>query len=126
MTPTGSMRRAPRRSCSRSAGCSPTRSRSCSPCERGTPRCSTAPICRCSGVGGLDREVTLELLAREAGRAVAGEVAERMYEATAGNPLALLEVAPEAARLDRRRARGPGAGVATDHRGVPAPLGAAP
>jgi DNA-binding CsgD family transcriptional regulator len=51
------------------------------------------------GIGGLDRQVALELLAREAGAPLAGDVADRMYEATAGNPLALLEVASEAARL---------------------------
>ncbi len=47
-------------------------------------------------VTGLDLDGTLELLTREAGEAIAGDVAERLYEATAGNPLALLEVAPEA------------------------------
>jgi DNA-binding CsgD family transcriptional regulator len=48
-------------------------------------------------VSGLDRRGTLELLTREAGDALAADVAERLYKATAGNPLALLEVAPEAA-----------------------------
>lgn len=50
-------------------------------------------------VAGLDRHGTLELLAREAGAALAGDVAEWLYKATAGNPLALLEAAPEAAGL---------------------------
>jgi DNA-binding CsgD family transcriptional regulator len=47
-------------------------------------------------VGGLDRHATLELLTREAGHSLAADVAERLYEATAGNPLGLLEVAPQA------------------------------
>ena len=50
-------------------------------------------------VGGLDRALALELLAREAGSPIPGDVADRMYEATAGNPLAMLEVAPAAASL---------------------------
>lgn len=50
-------------------------------------------------VSGLRRHVALELLAREARAPIPGEVADRMYEATAGNPLALLEVASQAASL---------------------------
>jgi DNA-binding CsgD family transcriptional regulator len=48
-------------------------------------------------VAGLDRHGTLELFARETRGPVTRDVAERLYEATAGNPLALLEVAPDAA-----------------------------
>lgn len=48
-------------------------------------------------VAGLDREGTLELLAREAGGTTASDVAGRIYEATAGNPLALLEISADAA-----------------------------
>src|SRR3954454_1511025 len=47
-------------------------------------------------VPGLDRADAAELL-REAH--VGGDAAERLYRATGGNPLALLELAPEAARL---------------------------
>ena len=50
-------------------------------------------------VGGLDRRATRELLTREAGHEPAGDVVERLYEATVGNPLALLEMAPGAAGL---------------------------
>src|SRR3954447_16046225 len=46
-------------------------------------------------VPGLDRADAAELL-REAH--VGGDAAERLYRATGGNPLALLELAPEAAR----------------------------
>jgi DNA-binding CsgD family transcriptional regulator len=58
-------------------------------------------------VGGLDRAVALQLLAREAGAPVARDVADRMYEATAGNPLALLEVASEATWLTGTGLAGP-------------------
>jgi len=58
-------------------------------------------------VGGLDRLVALELLAREAGAPVAGDVADRMYEATAGNPLALLEVASEVTKFSGAGLAGP-------------------
>jgi DNA-binding CsgD family transcriptional regulator len=47
-------------------------------------------------VAGLDRADAAELLARTD---VPVEVRERLYRATGGNPLALLELAPEAARL---------------------------
>jgi DNA-binding CsgD family transcriptional regulator len=61
-------------------------------------------------VTGLDREETRELLTRAAGHAPSDEVARRLYEATAGNPLALLELAPVAA------------GVAAFEIDVPVPL----
>jgi len=48
-------------------------------------------------VTGLDRQETRELLTRAAGQAPTRAVARRLYEATGGNPLALLEVAPVAA-----------------------------
>jgi DNA-binding CsgD family transcriptional regulator len=47
-------------------------------------------------VPGLDRADATQLLSRED---VPDDVLERLYRATAGNPLALLELAPEAARL---------------------------
>jgi DNA-binding CsgD family transcriptional regulator len=46
---------------------------------------------------GLDRQGTRELLTRAAGHAPTESVARQLYAATAGNPLALLEVAPVAA-----------------------------
>lgn len=52
-------------------------------------------------IGGLDRQVALDLLVREAREPVPGEVADRLYEATGANPLALLEVAADAAGLVR-------------------------
>jgi DNA-binding CsgD family transcriptional regulator len=45
---------------------------------------------------GLDREASEALLARHAGRAVSAELADRLFLATAGNPLALVELANEA------------------------------
>lgn len=43
-------------------------------------------------LGGLDASATAELLAAAGGRSVAPRVAERLRAATAGNPLALIEV----------------------------------
>ena len=77
-------------------------------------------------VTGLDRHGTRELLSRAAGHAPTDDVARRLYEATAGNPLALLEVAPGRGRRRRLRDRRSRPGVTADHRGVPAPLRAAP
>src|ERR1700729_1565017 len=48
-------------------------------------------------VTGLDGQGTRELLTRMAGHAPSEDVARRLFTATAGNPLALLEVAPAAA-----------------------------
>jgi DNA-binding CsgD family transcriptional regulator len=48
-------------------------------------------------VPGLDRATAAELLR---GADVGGDAVERLYLATAGNPLALLELAPEASRLN--------------------------
>jgi DNA-binding CsgD family transcriptional regulator len=50
-------------------------------------------------LGGLDRQAAAALLAREAREHVDADVADRLYRATAGNPLALLELAPEASQL---------------------------
>ncbi len=47
-------------------------------------------------VAGLDRADAAELLSR---MEISGDVVERLYRTTAGNPLALRELAPEAARL---------------------------
>ncbi len=61
-------------------------------------------------VSGLDRQGAHELLTRAAGHAPTDDVAGRLYAATAGNPLALLEVAPVAA------------GVAASEIDIPVPL----
>ncbi|MBV8975620.1 MAG: AAA family ATPase, partial [Sinobacteraceae bacterium] len=45
---------------------------------------------------GLDRDASAALLAQHSGRAVSAEVAGRLFLATAGNPLALVELANEA------------------------------
>jgi DNA-binding CsgD family transcriptional regulator len=50
-------------------------------------------------LSGLDRDAAAALLAREAREHVDPDVADRLYRATAGNPLALIELAPEAAQL---------------------------
>ncbi|HEX4717266.1 MAG TPA: LuxR family transcriptional regulator [Thermoleophilaceae bacterium] len=55
-------------------------------------------------VAGLDRSQASELLA---GADVPAEAAERLYLATGGNPLALLELAPEAHRIAATPATGP-------------------
>jgi DNA-binding CsgD family transcriptional regulator len=47
-------------------------------------------------VAGLDRSEAAALLSRAD---IPGDVGERLYRATGGNPLALLELAPEATRL---------------------------
>ena len=47
-------------------------------------------------VSGLDRLEAADLLA---GEHISGDALERLYRTTGGNPLALLELAPEAARL---------------------------
>jgi DNA-binding CsgD family transcriptional regulator len=48
---------------------------------------------------GLDRQAAAALLAHELEEPVESETAERLYRATAGNPLALLELAAEAPDL---------------------------
>jgi DNA-binding CsgD family transcriptional regulator len=48
---------------------------------------------------GLDRQASEALLARQTGRAVSAELADRLFLATAGNPLALVELANEAPDL---------------------------
>lgn len=51
-------------------------------------------------VGGLDRDSATALLERAAGRRVAPEVAAWLLASTAGNPLALIELGPDASRLN--------------------------
>ncbi len=58
-------------------------------------------------VDGLDREATTALVARHAGRAVPRGVVERLFQATAGNPLALQELAAEAPKLGVDLLEGP-------------------
>lgn len=53
---------------------------------------------------GLDRSDAAKLLARDD---IPDDVLERLYSATAGNPLALLELAPEAARLPPQPSNAP-------------------
>lgn len=43
-------------------------------------------------LGGLDRSAAAELLERVVGRALSPDVVERLWRATAGNPLALVEI----------------------------------
>jgi len=47
---------------------------------------------------GLDESAAAELLTQAGGDAVAAEAARRLHEATGGNPLALIELAPDANR----------------------------
>jgi class 3 adenylate cyclase len=49
---------------------------------------------------GLDRASGAELLSRSGASAISDEAAGRLVEATGGNPLALLELGPEAHRLN--------------------------
>ena len=51
-------------------------------------------------LAGLDRASGAELLSRSGPSAISDEVAGRLVDATGGNPLALLELGPEAHRLD--------------------------
>ncbi len=55
-------------------------------------------------LGGLDRAAAAELLGRAD---VPADVVGRLYRATGGNPLALLELAPEGARLAALPSAGP-------------------
>ena len=50
-------------------------------------------------LGGLDEESATELLSRSGAGAVSAEVARRLLDATGGNPLALIELGPEANSL---------------------------
>ena len=50
-------------------------------------------------LSGLDRASGLALLKRGAGRALPGEKANRIFDATGGNPLALIELAGDASDL---------------------------
>jgi DNA-binding CsgD family transcriptional regulator len=50
-------------------------------------------------IEGLDKQSAAELLGREAAGVISPDAAERLYRSTAGNPLALLELAPDAAQI---------------------------
>ena len=50
-------------------------------------------------LAGLDRDAAAELLSRSGGGTVSAELTSRLVEATGGNPLALIELAPEAHRV---------------------------
>jgi DNA-binding CsgD family transcriptional regulator len=50
-------------------------------------------------VEGLDKTSAAELVQSAAPTTVSADIAERLYRSTAGNPLALLELAPDAAQL---------------------------
>jgi DNA-binding CsgD family transcriptional regulator len=50
-------------------------------------------------LGGLDADATRALLIHHAGRPMPAETCAWLHRATAGNPLALIELAPEAPRL---------------------------
>jgi DNA-binding CsgD family transcriptional regulator len=64
--------------------------------RQGQPSLLDGADLRTLRVAGLDRADAAELLAREQ---IPQDALERLYRATGGNPLALLELAPEAARL---------------------------
>ena len=85
----GSTARAPRRSSSRYGGSSQIRSRSCSPFARASPRSLDGSDLPSLSLEGLDRSAAAELLA-----AAPADAVDRLHRATAGNPLALLELAP--------------------------------
>jgi DNA-binding CsgD family transcriptional regulator len=60
--------------------------------REGEERTFEAPGVGSLEVTGLDRESASSLLARDGGSAIAPEVADRLWHATGGNPLALLEL----------------------------------
>ncbi|MEA2425969.1 MAG: hypothetical protein QOH13_2379, partial [Thermoleophilaceae bacterium] len=65
-------------------------------CREGEPSLLDGADLRVLRVPGLDRAEAAELLAHDE---VPADAAERLYRATGGNPLALLELGPEAPRL---------------------------
>ena len=75
-------------------------------------------------VGGLDRQVSFELLRRGTGAALTGEIADHPHAATGGNPCPA-RGRPGGGEAHRHWAW-PGGGVATDLRGVLAPHRTAP
>ena len=77
------------RSCSPPGACSPTRSR----CVIATPRRRRDRPARRSRCAGLDRAAAAAVLERHAGRPLPPGAADRVFEATLGNPLALVELA---------------------------------
>ena len=62
-------------------------------------RAGTPPIAGLAGIelGGLDREAAAAVLERHAGRPLPPGAADRLYDGTLGNPLALVELAGAAA-----------------------------
>jgi DNA-binding CsgD family transcriptional regulator len=64
--------------------------------REGQPSLLDGADLRALRMAGLDRSEAVELLARHG---LTADMLERLYQATAGNPLALLELAPKAAAL---------------------------
>jgi DNA-binding CsgD family transcriptional regulator len=67
--------------------------------REGEPSLFHAPNLPTLEVGGLGREASAELLTRQSVAPLSRERADRLFVATAGNPLALIELASEGSRL---------------------------
>ncbi len=92
----------------------------CSRRARASRRCSTAPTCgRCASPGST-APTPRALLARP--DVTGDDVVERLHRATGGNPLALLELAADGARLAAAPDGGPVPISASIARRLPAPL----
>ena len=60
--------------------------------REGEERTFRAPGIGSLRIGGLDREAAADLLARDAGSLIVPDVSDRLWRATGGNPLAMLEL----------------------------------
>src|SRR3982074_2364159 len=80
--------------------CWPTPSRLSSPSARASLRRCSRQVWRRARRGGLDPASAAELLRSAAPGQLRVEVAQRIMEATGGNPLALVEMASEAHRFE--------------------------
>ena len=85
--------------CSPSAASSPIRSLSFLPCAKESRRCSMAPTWRPSGSRAWTGPRQVNCCARLADEPLSQDVADRLHHDTGGNPLALLELGGERARL---------------------------